>query len=598
MPEERPPRKLAVILHADVIGSTMLVQQDEGLAHERIRDTFRRFSDTINVYGGLARELRGDALVAQFDRASDAVCAAVAFQAANSTFNAALSDSIRPKLRIGIAMGEVVIADNTITGEGVVLAQRLEQTTGAGGVCVQGAAYETMPKRLPFDFENLGELSLKGFDVPVRAYTVALKAGEVVPLPEPSGRSDLTGLTLPDKPSIAVLPFTNMSGDPEQAYFSDGITEDIITELSRFRSLFVIARNSSFSFRDEYVNVAEVGRRLGVQYVVEGSVRKAADKVRVNVQLVEVASAHHLWAERYDRELKDIFSVQDEITQSIVATLPGRLEEAGRQGAVRKSTASMTAYDFVLLGLERYNRFTRDQNIKARELFQKAVDIDPQYARAHSLVASTQVWEMMMSSSGHGQLDEAQAGVERALSLDNNDSWTHGILGFVLFIHREDEEAESHFRRAIALNSNDADVAAFMCDFLVYMGRCEEGLEWIAKAKRLNPVPPSWYHWFHALALFSARDYARTIATIKKMRPLLRWGHGYLAASYAYLDRMPEARAEMALFVEASRREFDDQDKSSRGVTLELASERAGRYRNSSDRQHFLHGLRLAGLSD
>ncbi len=231
---ERSPRKLAVILHADVVGSTALVQRDEALAHERIQDVFHRFSGTIESYNGHPLELRGDALVAEFNRASDAVQASLAFQAENTRFNATLEDEVQPTLRVGISLGEVVIADNTITGEGIVLAQRLEQLASAGGVCIQGAVYEAVPGRLPFDYESLGEQELKGFSEPVRAYAVSLKPGGAIPEPEAAARLDTLALDLPNKPSIVVLPFTNMSGDREQEYFSDGISEDLTTALSRF----------------------------------------------------------------------------------------------------------------------------------------------------------------------------------------------------------------------------------------------------------------------------------------------------------------------------------------------------------------------------
>ncbi len=278
--KKRPQRQLAVILHADVVGSTTLVQRDETLAHERMQDAFRRFSLTIEAYDGVAHELRGDALVAELKRASDAVSAALAFQAGNAEFNTALEDDIQPQLRVGISMGEVVIADNTVTGAGVVLAQRLEQLAQSGGVCIQGAAYETVPQRFPFDFESLGEQTLKGFEQPVRAFTVSLRPGEHVPEPyatpiaasqTPNGSAPAQpALELSDRPSIVVLPFINMSGDPEQEYFADGITEDIITELSRFRSIAVISRTSAFAFKGKAVPVQEIGKELGVAYVLEG----------------------------------------------------------------------------------------------------------------------------------------------------------------------------------------------------------------------------------------------------------------------------------------------------------------------------------------
>jgi len=290
-------RKLAVLLHADVVESTSLVHKNEILAHERIQDTFRRFSETISNYGGAALEIRGDALVAEFAKVSDAVSASLAFQAANTTLNEQLTDDIRPALRIGIALGEVVIADNTVTGEGIVLAQRLEQLAEPGSVFIQRAAYETIPKRLPFDYENLGERQIKGFDESVRVYAVSLQSGSVLPEFEIPTQQEGAAPKLPDKPSIAVLPFDNMSGDIEQEYFADGISEDLITALSKIHWFFVIARNSSFTYKGQAVEVTRVADELGVRYVIEGSVRKSGNRVRISAQLIDATTGHHVWAE-------------------------------------------------------------------------------------------------------------------------------------------------------------------------------------------------------------------------------------------------------------------------------------------------------------
>ena len=363
--EEGPSRKLAVLLHADVVGSTALVRLDETLAHHRIQDAFGRFSEVISNHNGTAHEVRGDAVVAEFSRASDAVAASVEFQAANATENERLADDLRPILRVGIAMGEVLIANNTVTGEGVVLAQRLEQLAAPGGICIQDAAYQTVPKRLPFIYESLGETRLKGFDEPVRAFAVRQQTEESTAQPTSQRIEDSGTLELPDKPSIAVLPFTNMSGDPEQEYFSDGITEDIITELSRFPVLFVIARHSSFAFKGETIDIQEVGQKLGVQYIIEGSVRRAGTRVRITAQLIDVETGNHVWADRYDRTSEDIFEVQDEVTESIVSSLPGQLEKSISERSRRKRTESMTAYDCVLRGNQHFHRYSSNDLLEA-----------------------------------------------------------------------------------------------------------------------------------------------------------------------------------------------------------------------------------------
>ena len=590
-------RKLAVIMHADVVGSTSLVRQNETLAHQRIKDTFLRFSKTIESYRGTAHELRGDALVAEFARASDAVCASIAFQNENTVFNASLEDDLQPRLRVGIAMGEVVIADNTITGDGVVLAQRLEQIAEPGRVCIQGAVYETVPKRLPFSYEPLGEQTLKGFDEPVRAYGVSLTAGEDVPSPE-SSDSEKPELELPDTPSIAVLPFTNMSGDPEQEYFSDGITEDIITELSRFPTLFVIARHSTFFFKGQAIQIEEVGKKLGVKYVVEGSVRKAGNRVRITAQLVDTVTSNHVWAERYDRELEDIFAVQDEVTQAIVSSLSDRLEAADAERAKHKPTDSMTAYDYLLQGREHWHRLKREDIAEARSMYKKAIELDPQYSRAHTLLAATHIWDKFMgwSVSGEG-IEEAREAAEKALALDDRDGRSHAMLGFICFFDGQDDKAEAHFERALSLNPNDADVAAFWSDVLVYLGRTEEALRFISKARRLNPFPPEWYHWFFALILFSGRRYEEAIGAINQIRVLDRWHHAYRAACLAQLGRTEEAQHEVQTFVTMREKELASLGQSLPINRLDLAQDRADRYRLKTDRDHFLDSLRTASLS-
>ena len=360
--EERLPRKLAVILHADVVGSTALVQRNESLAHARIQDVFRRFSLTIESYSGVTHELRGDALVAEFARASDAVAAGLAFQIEDTESNARLEDDLQPRLRIGISLGEVVFADNTVTGAGVVLAQRVEQLAESGGVCITGAAHEAVPQYPPLDYSDLGKQELKGFDEPVQVYSARVTAGEKIPPPEPAGSVgpqsgkrklmwtasaialnvivigaiawwqpwkpefepasvERMAFPLPDNPSIAVMPFAYLGNNPTQAYFADGITNDLITDLSKFQNLFVIAANSSFSYKGKSVKVQQVAEDLGVRYVLEGSVQYAGEVVRINAKLIDALSGHHLWADRYERNANNLFEIQDEILKVIIGTL-------------------------------------------------------------------------------------------------------------------------------------------------------------------------------------------------------------------------------------------------------------------------------------
>ncbi len=447
-------RKLAVILHADVVSSTRLVHLDETLAHERIRDTFQRFSDTIRLYNGVAHEVRGDALVAEFHMASDAVNASLAFQIANAAYVSELADDVRPILRVGISIGEVVVADNTVTGDGVVLAQRLEQLAEPGGVVIHGAAYETVPKRLPFDYEDLGDLALKGFDGLVRAFAVKLRPGTTIPQPDSQSQGDRRAPDLSDKPTIAVLPFTNMSGDPEQEYFADGISEDIITGLSRFHWFFVIARNSSFSYKNSSVDLAQVARELGVQYVLEGSVRKSGTRVRIGAQLIDAKTGRHVWAERYDRNLNDIFALQDEISEAITTTVAPAFISAEARRAERKGPENLDAWDCAMRGNWHLSRRGKDDLAEARRYFEKALQLDQRNTTALSGLAFALCWVNIFG--WEDDLDavrtRAYDAAKQAVSYDDSDAWAHAILGWVRFTRHELDAAVAECLRALELN--------------------------------------------------------------------------------------------------------------------------------------------------
>jgi adenylate cyclase len=555
MGKDHMSRKLAVLLHADVVGSTSLVQKNETLAHERIQDTFRRFSETISSYGGVALEIRGDALVAEFAMVSDAVSASLGYQTANTTFNKQLSDDIRPVLRIGIAMGEVVVADNTVTGEGIILAQRLEQLVKPGGVSIQGAAYETLPKRLPFEFENLGEQQVKGFDEPVRVYTVSLKSGGTVPEPQTVVQLEKSVPDLPEKPSIAILPFTNMSADPEQEYFSDGITEDIITELSRFHSLFVIARNSSFHYKGQSPSVSTVGRELGVQYLVEGSVRKAANRVRITAQLVDTSKGAELWADRYDRELNDIFTLQDEVVQAIASAIPNRIEAAATQVAHKKPTTSLTAYDYLLRGEWEW---WRDNDHQALTYFQKVVEIDPQCARAFARLAvlfGYRVFSQGVAAEAGAQT--ARKSAERALDIDDADASVLAMASTVYSQIGDYDRAQATLERALALNPHDAEII-YRCGITTaYQGDPMEALQWFSKAMRLNPYYPD--SWLEGLmeGYYISRQYHKALEMVKKYRDPPFHLFIQMAAIYAQLNLTDDVRKSLEMFEQARPDDFD-----------------------------------------
>ena len=518
-------RKLAVLLHADVVGSTSLVQKNETLAHERIQDTYRRFSETISSYGGVAIEIRGDALVAEFAKVSDAVSASLAFQAANTVLIEKISDDIQPVLRIGIAMGEVVVADNTVTGEGIVLAQRLEQLAEPGGVCIQRAAYETLPKRLPFKYENLGEQQVKGFDEPVRVYAVSLESGGVIPESQAVAQSETSTPDLPEKPSIAVLPFINMSGDPGQEYFSDGITEDITTALSYFIGLFVIARNSAFSYKGKSVDAKQIAGELGVRYLLEGSVRRSENHIRINCQLINAVTGSHIWAQRFDRDLEDIFELQDEITRLIVGSIAPQIELAEVSRSRDLTLASLSSYELSLKTKSQVYDALRGGNADG---LQQAIDnandvlkLDARNTHALWVLGIAQICQYLYhwGNDPGGARDRALQATENLIQADSSNADGHGLSGLVKIYRREFDQAIADFTRALSLNPN-----AVLNLFFAAWGESLAGLTAMARehaelALRLSPRDLDIWLGMAYLALtqssFAEADFEEA----------MKWGH-------------------------------------------------------------------------
>lgn len=601
--------KLAVILHCDVVDSTALVTKDERLAHERIQSTFKRLSETISEYGGTTHELRGDALLAEFDRASDAVAAALMFQASNNALNQKFQDDIKPEIRIGIALGEVVIADSTITGTGVILAQRIEQLCTPGGVIVQGAISETVPARMPIIFESVGEPKLKGFDQPVRIFTAHIKPGESLTKPEidtakASGTaflaetSNSSEITEKGKPSIAVLPFENMSGDTEQEYFSDGITEDIITELSRFHDLFVVARHSSFTFKGQTFDIKEIGERLGVRYLIEGSVRKLANRVRISAQLVDAVTGAHIWVNRYDRAIEDIFDVQDEVTHAIVTALPGQIQKAVLERTERKRTENMTAYDYLLRGNWHYQLFTHDGLIEAIRLYQKAIEIDPHFAHAYARLADAYNSVATQGRETSSTLHETMEIARKAISFDGDDNWARLALAWTLLRDQQFDDAEEQFEIAYSINRNDADCISWIASGFVCLGRADEGYELIMEAIRLNPLHPTAYYAILGNALYFTGRFKKSVRSFKQCESVGALNHANLAAAYGQVGQIEKARREATKFLEVRRKQLVADGKSVPDNNLDLVSPKLRRFRRQEDRDRFLDGLRKAGVSD
>jgi adenylate cyclase len=388
-----------------------------------------------------------------------------------------------------------------------------------------------------------------------------------------------------ERPAIAVLPFVNMSGDPEQDYFADGITEDILTELSRFRHLLVISRNSSFFYKGKPIKVQEVARELDVAYVLEGSVRRAGNRVRVTAQLIEAATDKHIWAERYDRELADIFAIQDEIARRIVATLAGRIAALGAERARRKRPGSIAAYDCVLRGQEALDRYTLEDHALARAMFEEALALDSGYARALAGLASTWLYDWFLAADPEA-LDRAYDLAQKALDLDPEDAWCAMIVGRVMLHRRRFDLAQHFYDQAIALNQNDADILASRSYLLTCLGRAEEAVAAVKGAMALNPHHRSWYWENLGNALFALKRYDEALAALRKVQDRPPYVMGYLAACLARLGRLDEARAQAAAAIAEDPSQCVERHR------------RGEPYANPADLEDFLDALRLAGFPE
>ncbi len=543
MSDAETRQRLAAILMADVAGYSRLMSCDERGTVAALDDARSVFRTTIDAHRGRVIDMAGDSVLAVFETASGAVVSALAIQAELARRSADVAADCRMQFRIGIHLGDVMEkADGTVYGDGVNIAARLEGIAEPGGVTVSDAVQCAVRQRLEATFDDLGEQRVKNIAAPVRAYRV-LEHRRRATAPRPRAPNQRERV---DKPSIAVLPFDNMSGDPEQEFFADGITEDIITELSRFRELFVISRNSSFKFKGKPVDVQKFAQELGVQYVVEGSVRKAGRRVRITVQLIDAETDRHLWAERYDRDLEDIFAIQDEVTTSIVATLPGRVEAAARDRAARLTTDNMAAYECVLIGKVLHHRSNRDDNAKAQRLLERAIELDPSYAHAHAWKACVlgQTWVHNWCESRPETQARVMESLQTALALDDNDCDVHRILAAINVIQDKHDQAAYHQRRALSLNPNDDLVVVQQGEILTWIGQPEEGIDWIKKAMRLNPYHPERF-WSHlARACFAARRYGEAVDALKCISSPDAMVRAGLAACHAQLGAAGAAEEE------------------------------------------------------
>jgi TolB-like protein/Tfp pilus assembly protein PilF len=586
--EDRLPRKLAAILYADVVGYSRLTGEDEEGTHRQLSAYLDLFSASIEQHQGKVVHYAGDAVLADFSTVTDALTCATTVQHELATLNADIPGERRIQFRIGVNLGEIIEDRNDIYGDGVNVAARLEGLADPGGICISGTVYDSIGNNLGLEYEFMGEQEVKNIAKSVRVYRILLSDDHSRdPSPKtPSGLSD--------KPIVAVLPFDNMSGDEDQEYFANGITEDVITALTRNRWLSVIAPNSTFAHKSESVDVRRVAAELGAGYIVEGSVRKAGQRVRITAQLVDARSGGHIWAERYDRDLEDIFAVQDEITETISATIEPELGAAESYRVQRKATENLDAWDCYHLGLSHMYKFTNEGNAEAQRLLQRAIEIDPEFGAAHARLSYAIVLNVVYfgAESTPDVLDSALRSAQSAVRLDDKDAVAHFALGRVRLIRGEYENAIAQMRNAIELNPSLAQAHCGLGDALAYSGQLAESLPPFDEAVRLSPHDP--YRWgflmYGSLAyLFQekfeeAAEWAGKAARVPNSH---YWANAALVAALGHLDRPHETESALK---ELLRREPE--------FSCGFAKDHLFYIKSKNQIEHYLEGLRKAGLPE
>jgi adenylate cyclase len=582
------------VLAADVAGYSRLIGAYEEATLHRLSSVRTRVIDpTVAASHGRLIRTRGDGLLIEFASVIDAVQCASEMQRLLAAFNEGLPTPERVEYRIGINLGEIVVGDDgDIFGDGVNIAARLEALADAGGICISARVHEDVAARLDLVFEDMGEQILKNIARPVHTYRVLPPATEAAATPLPP--DDSPPLALPDKPSIAVLAFTNMSNDTEQEFFADGIAEDIITELSRSRSLFVIARNSSFIYKGRPVAIREVGRELGVRYVLEGSVRNVRNRVRVTAQLIEATTGGHVWAERYDRELADIFAVQDEITTNVSAAIQPALERSERERVVRKPADSLDTWESYHRGMWHFSKVEVAENEKARSFFQRAIELDHEFARAVAALALTYLNEITLfrPQLRAVNLPLALEHAAHAVAIDATDASGHAALARALWMSGRHAESLATAATAVSLDPNSAAARGALGGARLWSGHPRDAIEPLQSAMRLSPFDPLIPLWLHftARARYWSGEYEEAIAVAGQLRqtfPGFRQAYNTLIAALGQVGRVDEARAVMTdgltRFGEAFR-SF---------MSLPLAELHELR---PEDREHLIAGFRKANL--
>jgi adenylate cyclase len=634
MADEGFKRKLTAILSADVEGYSRLMGDDEE-ATVRTLTAYREVLTTlIKQHNGKVIDSPGDNLLAEFVSVVDAVQCAVAVQKEINARNTELPENRRMQFRIGINLGDVIQEEERIYGDGVNIAARLEALADPGGICISKTTFDQIETKLPLGYEFLGEQTVKNISKPVGTYRVlmeprvtvaavseekkawpvrrkAVLAGGIVvvvlaiaaviwnfylrpttPVVEPASLERMA-FPLPEKPSIAVLPFDNLSGDPEQDYLADGFTENIITALSKISEIFVIARKSTFTYKGKLVKIRQVSEELGVRYILEGSVQKADDRLRITAQLIDALEGHHLWAERYDRELRDLFALQDEITMKILTAFEVKLTRG--EMAREYETENLEAWGYLVRAFSLFERVTKEDNAKARELVEQALKLDPDYASALVRLGRTHTMAARFgwSESPAESLKKAFTLAQKAVALRETEGSGHRLLAMVYNIQRQHDMAIAEGERAIALGPNDGEAHALLAYTLLYAGRFEDAIVHTEKAMRLHPHYPAYYLMVLADAYFMAGRYDKSIAVNKQILERARKGefpiyspHLGLAVNYMWLGREEEARFHAA---EALR--------TNPSYSLETFQSR-NLYKDPAHAERWLDPLRKAGIPE
>ena len=585
MAEERLQRRLAAILSADVVGYSRLMGIDEARTLGRLNALRRELIDpAIAAHSGRIVKLMGDGALVEFASAVDAVTCAMEIQKQLREHDAASTEGDPIRFRIGINVGDIIIEGDDILGDGVNIAARIEGIAEPGGISISEDAWRQVEGKVAANFVDAGEQSLKNIARPVRVYRLDLAQKVVtasdVPRPMPAQ---------PGKPSIAVLAFNNMSGDPEQEYFSDGISEDIITDLSKLSEIRVIARNSTFTYKGKAVDVKQVGRDLGVRYVLEGSVRKAGNRVRVTGQLIDAESGEHVWADRFDRDLTDIFAVQDALTQEIISALKIKLTPETKDRLTRKGKIDVDAYNLFLRGRERMWLHTRTGNVEARTMQARAIAINPVFAAAHACIAVTHVNDYI---NGWAEIPERslQSGLEiaaRAILMDDEDPHAHGWFAVALLWHREHDRALAEVQRCLALAPSLAEAHIAMAHIQICSGDAAGAIDSIDTCMRLDPLYPDLALYFLAEARISLGQFDEAITALKQRlerNPNSETSYALLAACYGHLGRIAESRAAWA---EVMRTAPDFSIERRRRILP---------FKNPDEFERRIEGMRKAGL--